>query len=243
MYRDLKPENVLLTREGHIMLSDFDLSKTQPPQLSMTQAINSAKEMMKKEPKYITNSFVGTAEYLAPEVIVGYGYSGTVDWWTFGIFMYELLYGRTPFHSRVRDEVFSQILDGDVVFPKTWYYPVSSHAKDLIKKLLVTEPERRLGTKKGAEEIMNHKFFKGVKFQLIRNTVPPIIPQINGAEDTHHFNDLKDDGEIERLEMVAKNQKEKKKEKEKKDKDKKKDSKKSDQKQFAEVLLGEAWAN
>ncbi|EKE43050.1 hypothetical protein ENUP19_0346G0018 [Entamoeba nuttalli] len=206
IYRDLKPENVLLNGNGHIMLSDFDLSKTGPSKGStMSQALLNVKEQFKKEPSFITNSFVGTAEYLAPEVIVGYGHSGSVDWWTFGIFMYEILYGRTPFFSRNRDQVFSQILDGEVLFPKNWTYPVSSSARDLIKKLLVTDPERRLGTKKGAEEIKSHKFFRSVKFQLIRNIPPPIVPEVNGPEDTHHFNDLKDDGEIEKLEELAKN--------------------------------------
>ncbi|ELP89438.1 serine/threonine protein kinase nrc-2, putative [Entamoeba invadens IP1] len=196
IYRDLKPENVLLNGNGHIMLSDFDLSKTQPIKGDMARAIMSAHEQFKKEPSYITNSFVGTAEYLAPEVIVGYGHSGSVDWWTFGIFMYEVLYGRTPFFSRNRDTVFSQILDGEVLFPKTWTYPVSAHARDLIKALLKTDPEKRLGTKKGAEEIKSHKFFRGVKFQLIRNIPPPIVPQVKGPEDTHHFSDVVDKGDF-----------------------------------------------
>ncbi|KAL7716827.1 non-specific serine/threonine protein kinase [Entamoeba marina] len=148
---------------------------------------------IKSEPTYCTNSFVGTEEYLAPEVITGYGHSGTVDWWTFGILMYEMLFGKTPFISRY----------GEIQFPKHHRYPVSASAKDLIKKLLVNDPSKRLGAKKGASEIKSHKFFKSIKFQLIRNSQPPIIPQLNDPEDTSNFKNIQDDDEIKQLEAQA----------------------------------------
>ncbi|ELP89072.1 serine/threonine protein kinase ppk14, putative [Entamoeba invadens IP1] len=206
IYRDLKPENVLLNSSGHIMLSDFDLSKTEPTKENVVDVIKAAHEKFKKEPDFITNSFVGTAEYLAPEVLVGFGYSAQVDWWTFGILMYEILYGRTPFFNRNRDTVFSNILDGELMFPKTWTYPISTNAKDLMRELLQNDPEKRIGAKDGAEEIKAHNFFKGVKFQLIRNITPPIIPKISGPEDTKYFDENQtDDGYLEKeLEALQK---------------------------------------
>ncbi|KAL7719595.1 non-specific serine/threonine protein kinase [Entamoeba marina] len=206
IYRDLKPENILFHQSGHVMLSDFDLSKTQPGQQSgqsFQQLVLNEKSKIKSEPTYCTNSFVGTEEYLAPEVITGYGHSGTVDWWTFGILMYEMLFGKTPFISRCREQTFSLILDGEIQFPKHHRYPVSASAKDLIKKLLVNDPSKRLGAKKGASEIKSHKFFKSIKFQLIRNSQPPIIPQLNDPEDTSNFKNIQDDDEIKQLEAQA----------------------------------------
>ena len=203
IYRDLKPENILFTSTGHIMLSDFDLSKAKNRQHNTTGISEEYKKAV-TEPSFVTNSFVGTEEYLAPEVISGYGHSGSVDWWTLGILTYEMLFGKTPFVSRCRAQTFSLILDGEVQFPKTSKYPISTAARDFIKKLLVIEPSRRLGTKNGAEEIKSQKFFKNVKFQLIRNMTAPLVQKFSGPEDTSKFRDIKDDGVIDRLEEKCK---------------------------------------
>ncbi|PRP82843.1 serine/threonine protein kinase [Planoprotostelium fungivorum] len=195
IYRDLKPENILLHQTGHVMLTDFDLSK-QAPGAATAQVI---KKMFEKPeiysvPELGTNSLVGTAEYLAPEVIQGYGQSSSVDWWTFGILIYEMLFGHTPYKGKSQDDTFNHILDGELKFPDHPYHPVGSNTKSLIKKLLHADPKKRLGAQHGSTDIKKHKFFDGkINFTLIRNLHPPMIPKINGPEDTSNFRVIKDD--------------------------------------------------
>lgn len=88
IYRDLKPENILMTSSGHIVLTDFDLSKGAAGQVT-PQILD--KELIHTEPGIVTNSFVGTEEYIAPEVIKGFGHTSAVDWWTFGILLFEFI--------------------------------------------------------------------------------------------------------------------------------------------------------
>ncbi|KAF3795436.1 Serine/threonine-protein kinase [Nymphaea thermarum] len=118
-----------------------------------------------------SNSFVGTHEYLAPEIIKGDGHGSAVDWWTFGIFLYELLYGKTPFKGVDNQETLSNAVSMSLKFPET--PAISSHARDLIKGLLSKDPESRLGCVRGAAEIKNHPFFEGLNWALIRCTTPP----------------------------------------------------------------------
>jgi len=91
------------------------------------------------KPELVTNSFVGTAEYLAPEVINGDNQSSSVDWWTFGILLYEMVFGSTPFRGKSQNDTFSQILETELKYPETHIYPVSSACKSLIRKLLVLQ--------------------------------------------------------------------------------------------------------
>ncbi|CAH8379850.1 unnamed protein product [Eruca vesicaria subsp. sativa] len=235
IYRDLKPENILVRDDGHIMVTDFDLSlrcsvsptllnSSSPlhgdammrlssgsrtgssciepscfrPRLSRSSAGTKKKGkqhrvMMKKlkksdltarfkslpqlvaEPTDArSNSFVGTHEYLAPEIIKGEGHGAAVDWWTFGIFLYELLYGKTPFKGASNEETIANVVRQSLKFPDN--PNVSFQAKDLIKGLLVKEPENRLGTEKGAAEIKRHAFFEGLNWALIRCAIPPELP-------------------------------------------------------------------
>ncbi|KAL2255317.1 hypothetical protein VTK26DRAFT_3624 [Humicola hyalothermophila] len=126
IYRDLKPENILLHQSGHIMLSDFDLSKQSDPGGKPTMIIGkngtSANSLPTIDTKscianFRTNSFVGTEEYIAPEVIKGSGHTSAVDWWTLGILIYEMLYGTTPFKGKNRNATFANILREDIPFP------------------------------------------------------------------------------------------------------------------------------
>jgi len=121
-----------------------------------------------------SNSFVGTHEYLAPEIIKGEGHGAAVDWWTFGIFLYELLYGKTPFKGATNEETIANVVLQSLKFPDN--PNVSFQAKDLIRGLLVKEPENRLGTEKGAAEIKRHAFFEGLNWALIRCAIPPELP-------------------------------------------------------------------
>ncbi|KAI9869569.1 MAG: serine/threonine protein kinase, AGC [Pleopsidium flavum] len=127
IYRDLKPENILLHQSGHIMLSDFDLSKQSDPGGAPTMIVGRNGATPTSLPtidtksciaNFRTNSFVGTEEYIAPEVIKGCGHTSAVDWWTLGILIYEMLFGTTPFKGKNRNATFANILRDDVPFPE-----------------------------------------------------------------------------------------------------------------------------
>ncbi|KEH39401.1 putative protein kinase AGC-RSK-2 family [Medicago truncatula] len=188
IYRDLKPENVLIQRNGHVSLTDFDLSclTSCKPQLIIPANEDKKKRKKKKkkgqqktqqiptfmaEPMRASNSFVGTEEYIAPEIITGSGHTSAVDWWALGILLYEMLYGYTPFRGKTRQKTFANILHKDLKFPKS--KPVSPQAKQLIYWLLHRDPKNRLGSLEGANEIKSHPFFKNVNWALIRCMKPP----------------------------------------------------------------------
>ena len=120
-------------------------------------------------------SFVGTHEYLAPEIIKGEGHGSAVDWWTFGIFLYELLFGKTPFKGSGNRATLFNVVGQPLRFPESPV--VSFSARDLIRGLLVKEPQHRLAYKRGATEIKQHSFFEGVNWALIRCASPPEIPK------------------------------------------------------------------
>lgn len=181
IYRDLKPENILLHQLGHIMLSDFDLSKQsgliKNPEIQLQKTHSSSSANIDTKAcidGFRTNSFVGTEEYIAPEVIKGKGHTSAVDWWTLGIFIYEMLYGTTPFKGKDRKATFGNILKREVRFLDT--QPISSQCKNLIRKLLIKDEGKRLGSKMGASDIKNHPFFKNTQWALLRNQKPPMIP-------------------------------------------------------------------
>ncbi|XP_077227314.1 serine/threonine-protein kinase D6PK-like [Tasmannia lanceolata] len=234
IYRDLKPENVLVRDDGHIMLSDFDLSlrcavsptlvKSSNPNLASTKnsaycvqpscieptcmqpsciqptcfsprffSSRSKKErklkpknevsyQVKPLPELIAEptsarsmSFVGTHEYLAPEIVKGEGHGSAVDWWTFGIFLYELLFGKTPFKGSGNRATLFNVVGQPLRFPES--PTVSFAARDLIRGLLVKEPQHRLAYRRGATEVKQHAFFQSVNWALIRCTSPPEVPK------------------------------------------------------------------
>ena len=125
-------------------------------------------EIVNSEPvlPYQTNSFVGTEEYFAPEVVNGVGQSSSVDWWTLGILIYEMLTGTTPFKGNAIDETFNNIVKETVKWPDD--ITVSKECKSLVRDLLRREPEKRLGAQNGASDIKNHKWFTKFNFELIR---------------------------------------------------------------------------
>ncbi|KAK8679769.1 hypothetical protein V6N13_145205 [Hibiscus sabdariffa] len=160
VYRDLKPENILVREDGHIMLTDFDLSlrcDANPVLLKSASPVAEPAEKMSK-------------------IIKGEGHGNVVDWWTFGIFLFELLYGKTPFKGSGNDEILSNVVSHSLRFSSSPI--VSFHARDLIRGLLVKEPENRLGSMKGAAEIRQHPFFEGLNWALIRCTIPPEMPRL-----------------------------------------------------------------
>lgn len=189
IYRDLKPENILLHQLGHIMLSDFDLSKQsgslKNPEIQLHKTHSSSSANIDTKAcidGFRTNSFVGTEEYIAPEVIKGKGHTSAVDWWTLGIFIYEMLYGTTPFKGKDRKVTFGNILKKEVRFLDT--ATISSQCKSLIRKLLIKDEGKRLGSRMGASDIKNHPFFKNTQWALLRNQKPPMIPVLTKTSKT-----------------------------------------------------------
>jgi PAS domain S-box-containing protein len=182
IYRDLKPDNILVKPDGNLILTDFDLSyiASCDPKINQIQDNNNEPNSVSRinpngdvlellfEPKNVrTNSFVGTVEYIAPEIINGAGHGPSVDWWSFGILLYELIYGRTPFVSPNRNKTFEYITKRKLEFP---IRPrISNELKDLITNLLHKDVKKRIGYSGGAEEIKLHDFFKGINWALIRN--------------------------------------------------------------------------
>jgi len=202
IYRDLKPENILLHQSGHIMLSDFDLSKQSDPGGKPTMIIGKNGTSTSSLPtidtksciaNFRTNSFVGTEEYIAPEVIKGSGHTSAVDWWTLGILIYEMLYGTTPFKGKNRNATFANILREDIPFPDHAGAPqISNLCKSLIRKLLIKDENRRLGARAGASDIKSHPFFRTTQWALIRHMKPPIVPNQGRGVDTINFRNVKE---------------------------------------------------
>jgi len=194
IYRDLKPENVLVQSTGHILLTDFDLSycaASEPHVVGMTKKSGGKKGKNKRdspgvmvaEPECLTNSFVGTEEYLSPEVINASGHNATVDWWELGIFIYELMTGTTPFRGKHREETFDNVLHESVQFPseENGGPRLSAEAKDLIHGLLQKDGSKRLGARHGAADIRQHAFYGSIDWALIRWEVAPFVPKGEGA--------------------------------------------------------------
>jgi protein-serine/threonine kinase len=211
VYRDLKPENILIRSDGHIMLSDFDLSleSTSSPSVEAVEytAFSAApstdpsclpdhlfrprkpnSSRTKPSRQFVAEpvtarscSFVGTHEYVAPEVAAGGSHGSAVDWWAYGIFLYELIYGRTPFVGPTNEVTLGSIVKQPLGFPSGTCLVghTEAAARDLIRGLLVKDPVARLGSRRGAADVKAHSFFKGINFALLRSYRPPIVPGLN----------------------------------------------------------------
>jgi protein-serine/threonine kinase len=204
VYRDLKPENVLIRADGHIMLTDFDLSLqcTSTPSLEPCAAPDAAAAAscfpdhlfrrrrarlrraasarrppttLVAEPVEARScSFVGTHEYVAPEVARGGPHGAAVDWWALGVFLYELLHGRTPFAGADNEATLRNIARRPLSFPAAG--AGDADARDLIARLLAKDPRHRLGSRRGAADVKAHPFFRGLNFALLRSSRPPVVP-------------------------------------------------------------------
>ncbi|KAH8919960.1 Pkinase-domain-containing protein [Atractiella rhizophila] len=169
IYRDLKPENILLDYTGHISLCDFGLCK-----LNMTDTET-------------TTSFVGTPEYLAPELLMGKAYTKMVDWWTLGVLLYEMLTGLPPYYDEDIPTMYKKIVNNPLKFPD-W---MSEEAKSILTGLLNRDPTKRLG-KGGAQEIKDHDFFSKhlVWDDLVHKKIqPPFKPSVENVADTSNFDE------------------------------------------------------
>uniref|UniRef100_A0A667G7A2 non-specific serine/threonine protein kinase n=1 Tax=Lynx canadensis TaxID=61383 RepID=A0A667G7A2_LYNCA len=170
VYRDLKLENLMLDKDGHIKITDFGLCK---------EGIKDGATM---------KTFCGTPEYLAPEVLEDNDYGRAVDWWGLGVVMYEMLCGRLPFYNQDHEKLFELILMEELRFPRT----LSPEAKSLLSGLLKKDPKQRLGGgAEDAKEIMQHRFFASIVWQDVyeKKLSPPFKPQVTSETDTRYFDE------------------------------------------------------
>eukprot|EP00943_MAST-04B_sp_MAST-4B-sp1_P007934 g7934.t1 len=186
IYRDLKPENVLLDADGHVKIADFGLSKVLNDKLlKKGQQIQRVVDIEQAQ----TFSFCGTPEYLAPEILTRSGHGASVDWWSLGMLLYEMLTGLPPWYTKDRRELFRRIQSAPLVFPSH----VSSRATSIIRGFLERNVKKRLGSKKqnGVEGIKNHEFFDGLDWDRLfqRKVRTPFAPKRSqlGEADVSNF--------------------------------------------------------
>ncbi|PRW45661.1 serine threonine- kinase 2 19-like isoform A [Chlorella sorokiniana] len=173
VHRDLKPENVLLDSEGHVRITDFGLAKGN---------VSDAEHER-------TNSFIGTMEYMAPEVITGRGHGKAVDWWSVGILLYEMLNGMPPFRAKGRTQLQKLITAAKFKLPSY----LSSEVQSLVKGLLQKEPAKRLGYgPSGSADVMGHPFFKGMDWRKLeaRQIISPFRPNVRSIESIDNFDKI-----------------------------------------------------
>jgi len=168
IYRDLKPENLLLDADGHCKITDFGLSK---------QGI---------EDNISAKTMCGTPEYLAPEIVEKKGHGRAVDWYSIGALTYEMLTGLPPYYTRDREKLFERIRRGELSYP-SYITPIS---KDFLQLLLQRDPDKRLGGGPGSgDEVKNHRFFQNIDWAQLdaRGYQPPFKPNVESNADVKYF--------------------------------------------------------
>ncbi|XP_064486966.1 muscle M-line assembly protein unc-89-like isoform X2 [Ornithodoros turicata] len=167
VYRDLKLDNLCIDAEGHVRIIDFGMCKLR---------------VYRKLPR----AFCGTPEYMAPEIIKGLHYNQSVDWWSFGILLYEMLIGQSPFNGTDEDELFWSVCNEEAYYPRF----LSKEAKSLLVLLLDKDPEKRLGMSTcAAGDVSDQPFFRPINWEKLerKEVEPPFKPKVKGANDVSNF--------------------------------------------------------
>ncbi|KAH7319821.1 protein kinase C [Stachybotrys elegans] len=168
IYRDLKLDNILLTLDGHIKIADYGLCKEDMWYGSTT------------------STFCGTPEFMAPEILLDKKYGRAVDWWAFGVLIYQMLLQQSPFRGEDEDEIYDAILSDEPLYP----IHMPRDSVSILQKLLTREPDQRLGSgPTDAQEVMSQPFFRNINWDDIyhKRVAPPFLPQIKNATDTSNF--------------------------------------------------------
>ncbi|KAK4198234.1 hypothetical protein QBC40DRAFT_95056 [Triangularia verruculosa] len=168
IYRDLKLDNILLTLDGHIKIADYGLCKEDMWYGSTT------------------STFCGTPEFMAPEILLDKKYGRAVDWWAFGVLIYQMLLQQSPFRGEDEDEIYDAILADEPLYP----IHMPRDSVSILQKLLTREPDQRLGSgPTDAQEVMSQPFFRNINWDDIyhKRVAPPFLPQIKSATDTSNF--------------------------------------------------------
>ena len=155
IFRDIKPDNIVLDEEGHAMLTDFGLSK---------EGVYD---------NFMARSFCGSVAYLAPEMIKRQGHGKAVDWYLLGVLLYEMLTGTPPYFNPNREQLYQNIQSGKLKLPPS----LASETKNLLRELMQRDPSKRLGARRDAEEIKEHRYFAGINWEsVLRRELKPPIP-------------------------------------------------------------------
>lgn len=167
MYRDLKMENLLIDKYGYLKLVDFGLSKTNSNKITRT------------------NTFCGTIDYMAPEMLIDNSYTRMVDWWALGVLIYYMIIGKVPFAEETDMESLNAIIVKPIILPKT----ISASLSSLILSLMDRNPYSRLGSQNGAGDIKIHSYFKSIRFSKLisRQICSPFIPELEHPLDLSYF--------------------------------------------------------
>lgn len=189
MYRDLKPENLLIGIDGYLRLTDFGFAK-------------------RLDKPYRTWTLCGTPEYIAPEILLNRGHSFSVDWWALGILLFEMFSGNPPFVDDNPMKIYQKILDGKIEWPldpKKKEHLIPKRAREFISRLLCKNLSQRLGNLENrAVDVMKHPFFEGVNWKkVLEKSIKkvPWKPEVKDQEDTKHFDDYDENTDTEDAEL------------------------------------------